>query len=250
MLKKSLSLLLIFVSIIVDVRMAGAEYSTCADAYLAKNYASAFSLCKTEVSSGEDTDGWPQYYLSMMYRLGQGVRQDDSEGFNWALLSAKLGNWVSMYLVATDYAFNKGVSQDDRQALIWLSSLVRVDLKEAESLLAWFYDTGRGVTRDAATATKLYLLAAQQGDPDAQLRLSARYWGGVGVLQDYVEAHKWANLARSQGHSPIPQYLQELASLMTASQIEQAQKLAREWTPRERDPKAAAFLAPFLFPTR
>lgn len=248
---KRLILMLIFASIVTDFEIAKAVHLTCGDAFLAKDYATAFTLCESEIKRNEAIDGWSQYYLSIMYRRGDGVKQDASEGYIWALRSAKQGNLTSMFLVATDYVFGNGVPQNDSLALAWIVRLVKLDLKEAESLLAWLYDTGKVVTKSPTSAAKWCLLAAQQGDPDAQLRLSAKYWGGVGVPQDYVEAHRWANLARAQGHMLPSQYFEELVKLMTPNQIEEAQKLAREWTPRQQDPKAVVpLIAPLLFDRR
>ena len=76
-------------------------------------------------------------------------------------------------------------------------------------------------------------LAAEQGDPDAQAFLGVRHDLGNGVPQDYVQAHKWINLAASRtttekaGDYRLAR--DEVAEKMTASQVAEAQRLAREW---------------------
>ena len=76
-------------------------------------------------------------------------------------------------------------------------------------------------------------LAAEQGDPDAQAFLAFMYATGQGVPQDYVQAHKWINLAASRtttekaGDHRLAR--DEVAEKMTASQVAEAQRLAREW---------------------
>jgi hypothetical protein len=55
--------------------------------------------------------------------------------------------------------------------------------------------------------------------------------------QDYVEAHKWFNLAASATkyedfHEDFRKRRDDLAHKMTASQVEDAQRLAREWKPK------------------
>ena len=46
---------------------------------------------------------------------------------------------------------------------------------------------------------------------------------------DLVAAHKWFNLAAQQGNDDAVRYRQELALEMTAGQIAEAQRAAREW---------------------
>ena len=81
--------------------------------------------------------------------------------------------------------------------------------------------------------------AAEQGDASAQYNLGVMYDTGQGVPQDYVQAHKWINLATSR---TTPREAEEyrsardsLAERMTASQIAEAQRLARKWQPKTRE---------------
>lgn len=46
---------------------------------------------------------------------------------------------------------------------------------------------------------------------------------------DLVAAHKWFNLAALQGNDDAARYRQEVALEMTAGQIAEAQRAAREW---------------------
>jgi TPR repeat protein len=55
------------------------------------------------------------------------------------------------------------------------------------------------------------------------------YHRGDGVPQDYVQAHMWANLAAAQGNEDARGARDVIAFMMTPSQIEEAQRLAREW---------------------
>ena len=61
-----------------------------------------------------------------------------------------------------------------------------------------------------------------------------------GVSQDYVEAHMWFNLAAAQSsdedREPYVKNRDAVAERMTAEQLAEAQRLAREWDaahPRE-----------------
>jgi TPR repeat protein len=57
------------------------------------------------------------------------------------------------------------------------------------------------------------------------------YGTGQGVPQDYVKAHMWFNLAAAGGHKNAVKARDMTAARMTAAQIAEAQKLAREWKP-------------------
>jgi len=82
--------------------------------------------------------------------------------------------------------------------------------------------------------------AAERGDATAQYNLAVMYDTGRGVLQDYVMAHKWYNLAASHyatweadiGGSAA-RSRDRLTTRMTPAQIAEAQKMAREWEPKQ-----------------
>jgi len=54
------------------------------------------------------------------------------------------------------------------------------------------------------------------------------YYKGEGVSQDYVYAHMWWNVVASNGDEAGGKLRDKVAKEMTASQIEEAQELARE----------------------
>jgi uncharacterized protein len=72
-------------------------------------------------------------------------------------------------------------------------------------------------------------VAAQTGAPDALFEFGMLYATGLDVEADLVVAHKWFNLAAMRGNHSALAHRIELAREMSASQIAQAQKLAREW---------------------
>ncbi len=82
--------------------------------------------------------------------------------------------------------------------------------------------------------------SAEQGDAVSQYNLAVMYDSGRGVLQDYVLAHKWYNLAASRyatweadvGASAA-RSRDRLTVRMTPAQIAEAQKMAREWEPKQ-----------------
>jgi TPR repeat protein len=72
-------------------------------------------------------------------------------------------------------------------------------------------------------------LAAQTGAPDALFELGMLYATGRDIDADLVSAHKWFNLAAARGNASALTHRVELAREMTADQVAEAQRLAREW---------------------
>jgi TPR repeat protein len=74
------------------------------------------------------------------------------------------------------------------------------------------------------------LAAAAQGDTAAYYDLGVAYsTGSHGVGCDLVEAHKWFNLAAVAGHEESAWCRADIAEEMTAREIAEAQRRAREW---------------------
>ena len=67
-------------------------------------------------------------------------------------------------------------------------------------------------------------------DTDALYELGLRYATGDGAPEDLVAAHKWFNLAAAQGDVRAKAERALLADLMSAAEIAEAQRLAREWS--------------------
>ncbi|MEP3277058.1 MAG: hypothetical protein ABJN26_06265 [Stappiaceae bacterium] len=70
-----------------------------------------------------------------------------------------------------------------------------------------------------------------QGPVNAQnlYQMGLKYAVGRDVESDLVTAHKWFNLAALKGSKEAADYRKEISSEMTADQIAQAQREAREW---------------------
>ena len=90
------------------------------------------------------------------------------------------------------------------------------------------YRKGEGVPQDDKTAVKWWTLAAEQGYALAQYNLGVMYRYGEGVLQDYVYAHMWFDITASNGDEDGGELRDAVAKEMTATQIAEAEKLARE----------------------
>ena len=138
---------------------------------------------------------------------------------------AEAGDAVAQFNLGVRYDFGQGVPEDDA---------------EAQYNLGVRYRNGEGVPQHDAEAVRWYRLAADQGVTEAQHNLGVSYENGRGVPQDDVQAHMWFNLtaSRSTGEDreSAVSARDRARARMTAEQVAEAQRLAREWDaahPRE-----------------
>ena len=74
------------------------------------------------------------------------------------------------------------------------------------------------------------LAAAASGDTSAYFDLGVAYsTGSHGAPCDLIEAHKWFNLAAVGGYEDAAQCRADISEEMTAREISEAQRRAREW---------------------
>lgn len=107
-------------------------------------------------------------------------------------------------------------------------------LAAAQNSLGAMYDKGIGVTQNYKQAVKWYQKAAEQGVGYAQLSLGVAYANGQGIIQDDVMAHMYFNIAAVSGVKVAAKKRDIIAKRMTATQIEEAQRLAREWAAKHK----------------
>ncbi len=107
------------------------------------------------------------------------------------------------------------------------------------------YTGGRGGEQDDHKAFYWYHKLAEQNDAVAQFNIGCMYQEGRGVAPDVVQAYKWFKISAINKfehtninefeHTDINKFkhaddeLQKIKKQMTAEQITQAEKLAREW---------------------
>ncbi len=74
------------------------------------------------------------------------------------------------------------------------------------------------------------LAAYGNGSVDALYDLGIAFsTGSHGVECDMIEAHKWFNIAASRGHEEAAWCRADVSDEMTAREIAEAQRRAREW---------------------
>lgn len=88
------------------------------------------------------------------------------------------------------------------------------------------------VSRDTAGETMLgaWLAAAGEGQAGACFDLGVAFsTGSNGAPCDLIEAHKWFNLAAARGNVEAASCRADISDEMTAREIAEAQRRARQW---------------------
>ena len=189
-----------------------------------------------------------QFILGTAYWLGRGgLLPDLKEAIKWLRLSAEQGNAEAKKtldlvikqnnLNTSSLLLQKGskayLNKDYKKALEFLKPLVEQEDIKAAYVLGVMYYEGHGVPQDNKEAVTLFRLSAEQGYAGAQYSLGLMYHKGHGIPQDYVSAHMWLNLSGSNGIKVAVKIRDILEKKMTPSQIEEAQRLARNWKPKK-----------------
>ena len=131
------------------------------------------------------------------------------------------------------YSKGEGVPQDYKEAARWFRAAAEQGDANAQHFLGLSYNRGEGVPQDFSEAVRWFRAAAEQGHPSAQFALGLQYWTGEVVPKDYIQAHMWLNLSASNtGYESAAKTRDITARQMTAEQIAEAQRLAREWKPK------------------
>jgi hypothetical protein len=205
-------------------------------AYKRGDYTTALRLFRPLADQGVAA---AQSNLGLMYDKGQGVPQDYAEAMKWYRKAAEQGFAVAQSNLGLMYYKGQGVPQDYAEAMKWYRKAADQGHAAAQSDLGFMYANGLGVPRDDAAAVTLFRKAADQGNVAAQYNLGVRYEKGESVPQDFVQAHKWYNLAAVRS-APSETRLRQgavtnrdrVSAKMTAVQIAEAQRFAREWKPK------------------
>jgi TPR repeat protein len=142
--------------------------------------------------------------------------------------AAQQGSVEAQFNLGLMYDMGHGVAQDYKEAVRWYQRAAQQGLAEAQYTLGLMYNLGQGIAQDYKEAVRWFRLAAKQRYKAAQHNLGVMYMAGQGVLQDYTRAHMWFNIAAVSGDKDSVKGRDLAASKMTAQQIEQAQRMARE----------------------
>ena len=213
---------------------AAGPFDDATAAYQHGDYATAYRLIRPLADQGDPA---AQFNLGTMYESGDGVPRNASLALTWYRKAADQGNADAQVNLGLLYAKGIGVPRNYAEASKWFRKAADQGQTEAQFKLGVAYEKGLGVPRNYAEASMWFHKAAVKGNPDAQAVLGMLYIMGLGVTRDYVQAHMWLTLAASG--SPAGNDLHDgaiagrdgVAARMSAAQITEAQRLAREWKP-------------------
>jgi len=181
--------------------------------------------CKVKAEQGVS---WAQYKLGWMYFIGAGgVIQNHKEAAKWYRLAAEQGDSSAQYELGGMYRKGQGVLQHYKEAVKWYRLAAEQGHSSAQYELGRMLHNGQGVLQDYKEAVKWYRKA---GRSEALYALGSMYDKGQGVIQDFVMAHMYWNIVAVDGYIKDAIKNRDIVEKkMTASQIEKAQKLTREW---------------------
>jgi TPR repeat protein len=88
----------------------------------------------------------------------------------------------------------------------------------------------RAAAKQAGSVRIARAIGAAEQDSEACFDLGVTYsTGEAGLECDLIEAHMWFNLAAARGHEEAADMRAEVAEEMTAREVAEAQRRARQW---------------------
>ena len=155
----------------------------------------------------------------MTRRLHRGIDQGDAD---------------AQTFLGAMYSKGQGVPQDYKKAAEWYRKAADQGVSDAQSNLGVMYANGQGVPQDDGEAAAWYSKAADQGNASAQFNLGVMYANGQGVSLGLVQAHQWFSLAEAAVGEDAANNRKLVEADMTPQQIEESQKLVREWADKHK----------------
>ncbi|HHF3821858.1 TPA: tetratricopeptide repeat protein, partial [Haemophilus influenzae] len=109
------------------------------------DYQTAFKLWLPLAEQGNASI---QFNLGLMYKKGQGIKQDDFEAVKWFRKAAEQGEANAQFNLGVMYANGRGVKQDDFEEVKWYRQAAEQGHAKAQYNLGNMYANGRGVKQD------------------------------------------------------------------------------------------------------
>lgn len=180
--------------------------------------------------------------LGAFHEKGLGVTQDYKKAAYWYQKAAKHSDALGQRNLGSLYYRGLGVPQDSAQAEHWLRKAAEQGYADAQYLLGGLYL--RGVPKDFGQMHDWLRKTFEEGsDAAAAQYREAERLGGLYLPEkkDVFQAYFWLTVGLETGrHDPLPPVGAELArkeaaNLLTPAQIEEANKLAREWKTKRHE---------------
>lgn len=177
-----------------------------------------------------------QTVLGEAFATGNGVPTDHVEALKWYMMAAENGGRIAQTRLGAIYFTGRGTEPDLARARHWYGLAAGQGDLPSQVILGFMYFNGQGGAQDSARAAKWLGKAAARGAAEAQFGLAALYLSGAGVKRDMVRSHMWMTLA-AEGFPPGGKrdsalaFRKALTKAMTLEQIDEAKRMAEEWTP-------------------
>lgn len=193
-----------------------------------------FQETKTKAEAGDVN---AEYKLASMYARGFGTPKDDGIAVMWYRKVAAKNDARGQSMLGVMYTNARGVDRDYEVALQWFRKAAAQKSAHAEYNLGHMYAAGKGVPADEKESAAWYRKAAEHNDLNSQRILGSLYAAGRGVPKDMVQAHAWTRVSAPPEDAATLAQLKKFESEMTAEQIAEATKLAKEIAARVAPPK-------------
>lgn len=149
-------------------------------------------------------------------------------------MAAQGGSSSALFMLGLMYLEGDSVPKDYAEALRLFRRAAAGGNARAQFHLGSMLLKGQGIARNEVEAAKWYILAAEQGHVSAQSNVGMMFAVGAGVEQDLVQAYKWTYLAVERSaagpaRDRIANNLEITARRMTAAELSEAKKIARDW---------------------
>ncbi len=172
-------------------------------------------------------------HIGSMYARGRGVPLDAAMAVQWYTRAANQGFAIAQFELAECYDKGVGVPQNSLRAAEWYEKAARQGNDRAQASLGYLYDVGIGVQQNMAQALQWYHMAAANGNAVAQYNLGSMHANGHGVPQSVMQAAMWFSIVEANADTTrrgaAEQARRQVEEKMTAEQIAESKRLAREW---------------------
>jgi uncharacterized protein len=217
----------------------GADFQKGLTAYKRGDYATALRDLKALAEQGHAS---LQYKLGVIYRNGYGiVTQDHQEAVKWFRLAGKQGHAGAQYMLGIAYDHGFGVIKDAKKRVKWIRLSAEQGHAAAQLNLGEMYHAGYGIVpEDHSKAAMWNRRSAEQGNAIAQTIIAGYYFLGRGVPKDLVRAYKWARVSVSNGRKSANKLIHIITKVMTQSEFERGEELARNFLPKKTSKNSTA----------
>jgi TPR repeat protein len=199
------------------------------EAFLAGDYAKARHILEPLADKG---DAEALYWTGVMYSQGRGYRSDCREAAYRYEQAARQGFPEAIFSLGFLLYYGAGAGTadcemipDHDKAAPWLLRAARMGKPRAQFLVGRMYRDGDGLRKSTDDAFDWLEKAAKGGIGEAQFDfalLCAR-------LGNYKEAYFWFRVLSRKGYPGASQNAARLAQILSAAEIDDIDRRARQW---------------------